>query len=297
MKDTSALQIVENCPVCGGRPAFVRHVQRALDVAACGRCGSWYRVPRPTAEDLARIYGQDYYNAWDLDRDERTAAITKQATFEPLFPRMEAALQTGSASPKILDVGAATGLLLDVASARHWQPYAVELNPYSAGILRKKYSDSNVFEGDITQCPFPAESFDVITMTDLIEHVLDVAGALQKAAALLKKGGILLLTTPRIDSLSRRLMGARWLHFKLEHIQYFSRQALTDALAKTGLTVVQSSGLPKRLTLDYLWRQLRVYPHWLLTPLARAAHFLAPCPLRHLPLSYQCGEMIVVARK
>ncbi len=290
-----SLQRVESCPVCQGRPAAVRRVVRAGKVAACGACGAWYRIPRPSSEELAKIYDQKYYRPWGLDEDEEISRITKRATFAPLLRLARELIPKRQEALRVLDVGAATGMLLEMAAASGAEVYAVEPNPYSAGIIRQRLGTDRVYEGDLNACDFPHQSFDLITMTDVIEHLPDVHRTLQTAAVLLRPGGVLMITTPRIDSLSRMLMGANWLHFKVEHIQYFSSRAVRLALQKAGFTKVRISGHSKSLTFDYLHKQLQTYPHWMLTPaLNVVGRFLKPTARRR-PISYRCGEMLVLA--
>jgi SAM-dependent methyltransferase len=296
----NAREISDLCPVCGGAVARSFRVVRAGVVAMCGWCGSWYRVPRPTAQDLAKIYGKDYYDSWGLDEDEDTAWVSKRATFGPLLHRVKELLATVDTEnvrkTRLLDVGAAMGMLLKTAMELGWEVYATEVNHYSADILRKRYGADRVFEGELTNCTFPKKFFDVITMTDVIEHVLDVRATLQTAANLLRPGGVLCLTTPRIDTLSRVLMGSHWLHFKQEHIQYFSRRGIEHLLREAGFCDMTVSGHRKYLTYDYLWTQLQMHRHWLVTPIASFAGDLLPHWLRGRPIGYHCGEMLVMAR-
>ncbi len=287
---------MEDCPVCGERPSRATEVDRAGRVAVCGSCGSWYRVPRPTPDELAKIYTQEYYDAWGLNRDETIAEETKLATFDALLRTLEG--QTGEPEdrrPRLLDVGAATGLLLAAARRRGWEPFAVELNPYSAGVLRDRLGADRVFEGELTACSFPPRSFDAITMTDLIEHVPDIGATLRKAADLLRPGGVLCVTTPRIDSFSRVLMGRRWPHFKEEHLHYFTKEAFENVLSSTGFEVTQITGHTKRLSLEYLHTQFQTYRHWLLTPTVGLFRRAVPGRIRRAPMSYRWGEMLVLA--
>lgn len=288
---------VELCPVCGGASSRQRSVLRAGRVDVCGTCGSWYRVPRPTIDELLKIYDQDYYKAWGLDQDADIALRTKQATFAPLLKLVAPHFGPRVERPRVLDVGAATGILLDMAAAIGWDCFGLELNPFSAGVLRERFGADHVFQGELTACTFPPGTFDAIMMTDLIEHVLDVPGTLKAAGGLLRPGGVLCITTPRIDSWSRGAMGSKWLHFKEEHIQYFSADGMSRALSAAGFTEVSIKSATKRLTQDYLYIQLKTYPHWLLTPIVRVARALTISPLRKLPLNYRCGEMLVLASK
>jgi len=290
--------VSDACPICNGASSRPRRVDRAGDVAVCDECGTWYRTPRPTAEDLIGIYDQDYYDAWGLDEDESIARGTKEATFAGTLRRLERMVgQPDNRKPALLDVGAATGLLLAAAEKGGWDPYGVELNPYSADVLRGRYGPERVFEGELTACTFPDASFDAITMTDVIEHVLDVSGTLRTAARLLRPGGVLCITTPRVDTLSRRLMGRRWLHFKEEHIQYLTGQAIERALQVVGFDDIRVRGHAKSLSLDYLHAQLQTYPHWILTPAVAMIRRCLPMRFRRHPVRYRCGEMLVTAHR
>jgi len=79
----------DSCSICCGAPSTLHHVVRAKDVAVCGQCGSWYRVPRPTKQDLAKIYDKDYYDSWGLHGDENMTWASKKATFSPLLCRIQ----------------------------------------------------------------------------------------------------------------------------------------------------------------------------------------------------------------
>ena len=286
------------CPICGQTAKKVRRVLRAGKVGVCENCRGWYRVPRPSASDLQSIYTKEYYDSWRLDENSESLKATKHATFTPLLNRITNALSADNAKTfKILDVGAATGMLLDVAARTGWEPHAIELNPYSAGVLREKFGSENVFEGELTDYPESGDSFDAITMTDVIEHVLDIHATLGKAATLLKDRGVLCLTTPRIDSFSRVVLGAQWLHFKEEHIQYFSRSGIVQTLEKAGFEDINVCGHYKYLSITYVHQQLQAFPHKLLTPVIAAMHKIMPKSLRNRPLRFRCGEMLVIARR
>lgn len=291
------MAVSESCPMCGGTGSKVGQVVRAGAVAVCDGCGGWYRTPRPSADELSGIYTEEYYKPWALSDNEENIRLTKCATFSRLLDRAERILADDRRHKgKILDVGAATGILLDVAAQRGWEPYAVELNPYSAGVLREKFGMERVFEGELADYPVSDGSFDVITMTDVLEHVLDVAGTLKVAAKLLKEGGVLCITTPQIDSFSRMLLGRHWLHFKEEHVQYFSGKAIVKVLTEAGFDRIQIRGHYKYLTIAYVHQQLQAFPHWLLTPMAAFVNRIIPNSFRDHPMRFRCGEMLVTGQ-
>jgi len=284
------------CPMCGAKGGKARRVVRAGDVMACRGCGGWYRVPRPSREELGGIYTRDYYNSWGLQENEASVEATKRATFAPVLDRIEEKIGR-PARGRLLDVGAATGILLGAAAERGWEPYALEVNPYAADILREKFGADRVFEDELAGLAQKDMVFEVITMTDVIEHVMDVHATLQRAAKLLTAGGVICITTPRIDSLSRTVLGRQWLHFKEEHIQYFSRKSIVDRLRAAGFEDVTVYGHYKYLTMSYLRRQLETFRHPLLTPLVAVIDTMIPRAWRTRPVRLRCGEMLAIARR
>lgn len=287
-----------SCPVCGGSTGEPRQVARAGHVADCHACGSIFRTPRPTEAELAAIYDEAYYDPWGIDRDETIAEQTKRATFARLLERVEGLLpMTSGSSPRLLDVGAATGLLLLEARRRGWDPYAVEINEHAVAALRQRLGPDRVHGGTLTTCDFPDASFDAITMTDLLEHVLEIDATLADARRLLRPSGVLCITTPDVDSVSHRLMGRRWLHFKAEHVVCLSRRGARLALERAGFVDVQLRPHAKHLSIAYAAGQMRTFEHWLLTPLLCGIERVLPRSLSRRPVGLRCGEMVITARR
>jgi len=77
--------------------------------------------------------------------------------------------------------------------------------------------------------PFANVRFDCVTLFDVIEHVTDDLGLLQKISERLKPGGILVLSTPNPRSVGRRIKGQRWFayrdetHCNVQELPYFEQ--------------------------------------------------------------------------
>ena len=107
---------------------------------------------------------------------------------------------------------------------------------------RLPLGDERVHVGTLDSAPaerFPAGSFDLVTLWDVIEHVPDPQALLREARAMLKPDGVLILETQNIDSGFARLLGKRWQHFKHEeHLFHFSPRTIGPLLAQAGFELV-----------------------------------------------------------
>ncbi|MGE3455231.1 MAG: class I SAM-dependent methyltransferase [Kofleriaceae bacterium] len=261
----------------------------------CGDCGLEKISPQPSDETLAKIYGAHYYEAWGLHDQEQVVAALKKRTFSYVLGKIGAA----AAKAKLLDCGAATGFLLEVAKEVGYEPYGLELSDFGAQAIAEKFGNDRVFCGELPNAKFPSVKpgdFDVITMCDYIEHVRDPRQTLKLAREWLSNSGTLAITTPDAGSPSRRVLGNGWTHYKIEHLFYFNKRNLERLLKDVGFSSVTFYPLWKSLTLDYIGHQFEVYPHPALTKVARMIRKLTPEPIRTLPLPFTTGELLAIAK-
>jgi hypothetical protein len=97
----------------------------------------------------------------------------------------------------------------------------------------------NVRFGSLEQQKFPAESFDVVTMSHVIEHVPEPIQTLSECARILRPGGKLFLWTPNSSSLGCRVFGKHWRGLEPpRHLHLFSPRSMKSLLNKAGLNDV-----------------------------------------------------------
>lgn len=284
------------CPVCRSKELEVKfQITNERKVFGCFKCGTEFLFPQLNDVELKVLYSENYYHAWGIRgaEENETTRQMKMATFGLRLALILRFFNEG----KILDVGCATGYFLEAARIHGFEPFGVEFSEYSAAISKKKFGDNNVFWGTLEESTFQDKSFEVISMSDLIEHVRDPRQTLLKAAALLKDGGIIMIVTPDTKTISRILMGKRWLHFKPEHFFYFSLSSISFIAKQCGLSAVHYEKAKKALTLDYLHTQFNVYKHWFFTPAFNILHAIIPEKLSTKNFFFSIGEMVVIFKK
>jgi len=149
---------------------------------------------------------------------------------------------------RLLDVGCATGVFLDMAREEGWAVEGVEISPDLASYAREQFS-LKVHLGDLIQQELCTGPFDVISMFDVIEHLPDVNAIINACAKLVKKDGFLMLRTPTEKGLLRdiakmiyrssftKMESPMFMFYSFEHIQSFSLKSLTHLLEGHNFTV------------------------------------------------------------
>lgn len=151
------------------------------------------------------------------------------------------------------------GTLLNIAQKRGWICTGVEINKKAARHCKEKYN-LNVIPQAIEKVKLQDNSYDLIVMNDLIEHVPDPLDTLKKAKKLLKDNGYLFIVTPNINSFISILSGKKWLHIKPdEHIYYFTPITIKNLLSKAGLKVIKIKYLGRVRNLDTIFYKSSTY--------------------------------------
>jgi O-antigen biosynthesis protein len=141
-----------------------------------------------------------------------------------------------------LDVGCFEGGLLDrLAKETCWNLCGLELNARAVEITRQK--GHRVRQGGAVDAPYavgPDVRFDVIFLGQTIEHLNEPMKAVRRLATLLRPGGVLILTTPNLDSAQIELFGPTWSHWHMPYHRYlFSRQSLKLLAESAGLRMAR----------------------------------------------------------
>ena len=268
-----------------------------FSVLVCDSCELGFLSPMPDDATLAAVYGAGYYASWNLAENHAATRRMKRATFRRLLQLAAPWLPSGA---PILDLGCATGFFLEVAAELGFAPFGVDIARYAIDACEAQFGTGRFYCGQVEDATFsaaPNVRFAAIFMSDYIEHVRAPREVLAQAASLLAPRGIIAITTPNLAHLSRRLLGAHWPHFKLEHLWYFSQSTLGRLLVEAGMDIVAIRDAHKSLSLAYLASQFSHYPLPVVTPavgqLARAVPDRLADKLWRIPT----GETIVIAQR
>ncbi len=212
-------------------------------IVKCQQCGHVYTNPRWSDEELIIAYSNIEDVVYEEEREGRVL------TFRGHLRDFE-----DSAGPPggrtLLDVGAYTGVFVEVASEAGWNASGVEPSRWAVEIAQKK--GISVAQGTLNDMLKGVVTYDVITMWDVIEHLPDPKNEIFKAFELLNPGGFLAVHTMDIDSKMARLMGRRWPWLMDMHLHYFSQDTLAKLIKDVGFEVIKCQAQGRHLSLGYL---------------------------------------------
>lgn len=232
-----------NCNLCGAKntvPVFTltdfllerENIQATF--VRCDACGLVYQNPRPSQDEMSAHYPPEYesYNT-DLSNKSVPWFVRKIYTYG-IYKRSRIATRDQK-SGKLLDVGCATGTFLKYMQEQSdWDVSGVELNPHAAQIAKKQ--GLNVYNGTLENAKFPSNSFDVITLWDVLEHLYDPTSSLREIRRILKPGGTLIIRVPNLDSRDAKWFGTTWAGWDApRHLYVFTPDTLTQLVETTGL--------------------------------------------------------------
>jgi ubiquinone/menaquinone biosynthesis C-methylase UbiE len=158
---------------------------------ACQKCGFFFSANH-SENILHKLILQHY-----LEEDpHRAVGFSKKSFFNSALEYLSANI--AEKERKILDVGCGYGYFIDFASKRGWNPSGVEIVKKAAEDARRKIGTENIFEGKLKEANFCDNSFDAITLWDVLAIVDDPYHELKECYRLLKSGGIIGLRTRNV---------------------------------------------------------------------------------------------------
>lgn len=219
------------CGICGS--ASYRDSMRTdeYNFVRCRGCGVTYQNPQPTEESLLERYGSDYYR-YEIENERNFFRLMLLGLEDIRFHSLEGLERPST----FLDIGCATGMLLEHMRGRGWVTRGVELCAQSAEHARKARG-LEVFHGTLEEAALDAESCRVVHFSHLIEHVIEPRGFLTEVHRVLEPGGYAVIVTPNIQGFQARLLGSRWRSAIADHLYLFSPATLRRLLEDVGLRV------------------------------------------------------------
>lgn len=241
-----ALSEEKSCPACGD-PVSKGFEIGGYQVGECGGCGFAWVLDEIDESHVADVYGDAYFNEGDAGYGDygadRDLLIRRGIKYGRLLKRF-------GGSGRLLDVGAAGGFLMEGFQNEGWEVGGIEPNDTMAAAGRERGLDLQT--GSLEDFKGEPESFDAVSMVQVVAHFWDGGKAFDLAAELLRPGGLLLVETWDRKSVAARAFGKRWHEYSPPStLRWFTRPSLRKTLEGRGLSEVASRKTVKTISFGH----------------------------------------------
>ena len=213
------------------------------NVSECTECQIAMTHPLPSDKEISSLYSTGNYRT---DEGTRFNSFIEYLIYlGSLVKRRRIEKYTGKG--KIIDIGCGRGLFLDIMRRGGWDVVGSELNKETASYAEHVY-DLKVHTGELTKQRLALESFDVVNICGVLEHLKEPDTVLSEAHRLLKSGGLLVVVVTNIRSFEFKLGKENWFHLDLPfHLFHFTEAGLVRLLQRKGFKLRRV----KRFHLEY----------------------------------------------
>lgn len=243
-------EFVEKCILC--ESLNIKEFDNKTLMYKCHDCGLVFDNPRPTQKLIWEHYSQKgKYDHW-IDSD-----TAFQKYWDSYLKKLLKYKQAG----ELLDIGAGIGKFLSNAK-KHFNVTGVEVSDEAILVAKDMYG-LDLIKGEFESIDFKGKKFDVISMSQILEHVPYPGNTIDHIKKNLVKGGIVFITVPNEASYSLRMVLAgcfsrirlrRFKDFnhkgyrKIEigkldeiHLSHFSESNLNSILTQKGFEILSNT--------------------------------------------------------
>ena len=185
----------------------------------------------PSKKEIKSFYKDEFY--------QHTKKSTDLITYLNRKRFLKCINNNKSGRTKVLDVGAGDGSLVSFLIEKGLDASGVEPSKVGRTIAKKNWN-IDLIPGDVSD--IQRKRFDVISLSHVLEHVVDPLAVLEKINHLLEDKGCLSIEVPNIQSWEATIFKSIYIHIDApRHIHHFNKKSLSIALSKTGFSGVSVS--------------------------------------------------------
>lgn len=208
-------------------------------------------LPQPSEKNLPDYYqSEDYISHTDSKRNLLEIAYQLVKQFS-LKRKLKLVTRINQGQGRILDVGCGTGDFLQACEQKGWSIAGIEPNEKARQLASTKtnFKDyQRTVEELIESNP---ESFDVITMWHVLEHVPNLVDFIDKIKSLLKPNGVLVVAVPNFNSWDAKHYNSFWAAYDVpRHLWHFSRKSMERIFSEFDMKILEE--LPMKFDSFYV---------------------------------------------
>ncbi len=242
--------LISTCPVCGsdkfGHPTpctdhFV--TREVFHLRTCENCGFKFTSDAPDSEHIAPYYKSDAYISHSDTRDglvNRMYHLVRRF----MLQQKRHLIARYSTGKDLLDIGCGTGYFLNHMAQNGYRATGVEVDENARGYAVTTFG-LKVDSTEIMYREAPENSYDIITLWHVLEHLHDAPAYLQWIQKALKPDGLLVIALPNHASLDAATYGSDWAAYDPpRHLWHFKPGVLDAFIKPYGFDVIHYKGMP-----------------------------------------------------
>lgn len=242
---------INTCPLCGGK--HLEHAITCTDHYASGEqfslyrcedCGFIFTQDAPVEAEIGRYYETpDYISHSDTHKGLRNRVYHRVRKY--MLSRKAKLIKrtSGLSKGSLLDIGTGTGYFSNEMKERGWRVKAIEKNA-RARAFAKEHFELEV-DAEDALAGYADDSFDVITLWHVMEHLEPLNETWEKLAQLLKERGVLIVAVPNPNSYDAGKYKEWWAAYDVpRHLWHFTPSAMQQFGVKHGFKLAEQHPMP-----------------------------------------------------
>ncbi len=277
-----------SCPLCSNTdhrpfPIYYKLKEKRFEAKQCKNCEFVFLDPRPSSEDMSLMYSDEYFLHDGADfgahspTDYETAAIRGSVK----FPEVLGWIKKFKGSGKFFEIGCGMGYFLNYVRKQGYDVEGIEYAALGTKTCVEKFG-LNVHQSSFEEYKVKPDTYDVVFMGDVLEHLINPLEMLQKANEMLKAAGVVAVEVPSMFNgivgrgaiTAYRAIGTnKKMPMPPYHVNEFTPKTLRAMLKKAGYkqsVIIQRIKRPDSITLrgtvfEKMVKKGLQYPNYFIT--------------------------------
>jgi 2-polyprenyl-3-methyl-5-hydroxy-6-metoxy-1,4-benzoquinol methylase len=241
----------KNCPVCQSTALqnFVTCQDYTVsaevyELVKCEQCQTVITQNTPDEQNIGRYYQAESYISHSNTRKGLVNTLYHYVR-DYMLGRKKLLVEqlSGGKQGKLLDIGCGTGYFLATMQKAGWQVQGIEADEKARNFAQQTFQLEVKLPNEIEN--LPANTFDIISLWHVLEHLHDLHGYMSQIKRVLKTKGTLLIAVPNYVSYDAKHYGNHWAAYDVpRHLWHFCPTAMATLAQKHNLQITHHYIMP-----------------------------------------------------